>query len=272
MGYKAFIDNILQTRGRFMCGNQYHERHHIVPRCIGGSENTDNLIDLYAREHFIAHRLLAIENAENEKLVYAWWCMCSLQGSSKKRNDVTEEEYEEARIQYAKKFSGGNNPSAKRVVRVCDETIYDTLKSCYIDNNISNNTLYEMLKQHRKFVYYDEWINMSEDERVVIKSMDLDLIQHINRSDAAKKAGSGGSVSCAPSTRAKIGEANKKHGVRVYCPELDEEFITIKYAADKYNVSKVSIGYCLCGKQKHAGKHPVTGVPLTWERLENKNS
>lgn len=29
--YKQFIDNILRTRGRFNCGEEYHERHHILP-------------------------------------------------------------------------------------------------------------------------------------------------------------------------------------------------------------------------------------------------
>ena len=59
MTYLEFIDNILKTRGRFACGNEYHERHHIVPRCMNGADDEINLIDLYAREHYEAHRLLA---------------------------------------------------------------------------------------------------------------------------------------------------------------------------------------------------------------------
>lgn len=35
--YKQFIDNILQTRGRFNCGEEYHEHHHILPKCVGGT-------------------------------------------------------------------------------------------------------------------------------------------------------------------------------------------------------------------------------------------
>ena len=89
---------------------------------------------------------------------------------------------------------------------------------------------------------------------------------------AAKKAGNGGSVKCSKSTRYKISLAHKgKNGTKVYCPELDEEFATIKEASDKYGINKTSIGYCLCGKQKHAGKHPVTGELLSWVKLENKN-
>ena len=45
MTYNEFINNILNTRGRFACGNEYHETHHIIPKCMDGSNNDDNLID-----------------------------------------------------------------------------------------------------------------------------------------------------------------------------------------------------------------------------------
>lgn len=48
----------------------YYENHHIIPRCLGGTDEEINLILLTAREHFIAHKLLAlIHNDKN--LVYA---------------------------------------------------------------------------------------------------------------------------------------------------------------------------------------------------------
>lgn len=36
----------------------YFERHHIIPKCMGGSNDKDNLILLTAKEHYIAHWLL----------------------------------------------------------------------------------------------------------------------------------------------------------------------------------------------------------------------
>ena len=36
----------------------YTEVHHILPRCMGGSNDPVNLVRLTVREHFIAHRLL----------------------------------------------------------------------------------------------------------------------------------------------------------------------------------------------------------------------
>ena len=37
----------------------YVETHHIIPRCLGGGDSKENLINLTAREHFIAHRFLS---------------------------------------------------------------------------------------------------------------------------------------------------------------------------------------------------------------------
>ena len=39
--------------------SEYVERHHIVPKALGGSNNQSNLVNLTAREHFNAHMLLA---------------------------------------------------------------------------------------------------------------------------------------------------------------------------------------------------------------------
>ena len=273
MTYQEFINNILQTRGRFIDSDEYHERHHIIPRCKNGSDDKNNLIDLFAREHFIAHKLLAEENMDDAQLVHAYILMAFVKDNNQKRYELTPEEYEEARKAHSTRFSGDKNPSSKKVIRLCDDKIYYTVKDCYIDNNISSTTMYEMLKGRRKFMYYDEWINLSSREKDKMKIIDWDSIHHMNRSEAAKRAGNGGSIKCSDETRKKIGAANKgKHTISVYCPELDEVFVAIKEASDKYGISKTSIGYCLCGKQKHAGKHPVTGELLSWVKLENKSS
>jgi len=37
----------------------YCECHHIIPKSEGGSDDKDNLVNLTAREHYVAHLLLA---------------------------------------------------------------------------------------------------------------------------------------------------------------------------------------------------------------------
>lgn len=69
--YKKWYFNIItnalsrQTEG-------YCEMHHIIPRCMGGSDENHNLVALTAREHFICHILLTkfvIGKAAHEKLI-----------------------------------------------------------------------------------------------------------------------------------------------------------------------------------------------------------
>jgi hypothetical protein len=51
--YNLLID---RARGRTLSG--YGEWHHILPKCMGGSDNKDNLVFLTPEEHFVAHQLL----------------------------------------------------------------------------------------------------------------------------------------------------------------------------------------------------------------------
>jgi len=50
----------------------YYEKHHIIPRCMGGSNDIDNLVLLTAREHFIIHKLLTYIYKGNRKIACAF--------------------------------------------------------------------------------------------------------------------------------------------------------------------------------------------------------
>ena len=39
--------------------NVYCEKHHIIPKCLKGTDDKSNIVKLTAREHYIAHLLLA---------------------------------------------------------------------------------------------------------------------------------------------------------------------------------------------------------------------
>lgn len=96
MDYISFIKSIIENRGRFACDG-YHERHHIKPKCLGGTNDQQNLIDLYPKEHWMAHKLLAEENPNIAPLVFAFWMMCNISNNLQSRYICTAEEYENAR-------------------------------------------------------------------------------------------------------------------------------------------------------------------------------
>lgn len=58
--------------------NYYTEIHHIIPRCLGGSDNDDNLVLLSYREHVIAHMLLSRIYDDNDNLALAVELMISV--------------------------------------------------------------------------------------------------------------------------------------------------------------------------------------------------
>lgn len=107
MTYKEFIESIILTRGQWTIDNsKYWEGHHIIPRCLGGKGKTkskhNNIIWLYADEHYIAHKLLALENPNNDKLVYSFWWMSTKSDANGNIYKVSAEDYSIARELFLK--------------------------------------------------------------------------------------------------------------------------------------------------------------------------
>ena len=57
MNYEAHYNKLI-ARGQNRELEDYKEKHHIVPRCMGGSNKKENLVYLTAEEHYVAHQLL----------------------------------------------------------------------------------------------------------------------------------------------------------------------------------------------------------------------
>jgi len=53
----------------------YVEKHHIMPKCLGGSNDISNLVALPPRAHYIAHYLLWKMYPENKKIAQAFGMM-----------------------------------------------------------------------------------------------------------------------------------------------------------------------------------------------------
>lgn len=70
MDYKKHYNNLIaRARNRILEG--YAENHHVVPRCMGGTDSKDNLVRLTPEEHYVAHQLLVRIYPKNAALVNA---------------------------------------------------------------------------------------------------------------------------------------------------------------------------------------------------------
>jgi hypothetical protein len=80
MNYRKNYDDYMawvKTQNRYKTSRSdpsyvYYERHHVVPRCLGGSDGWDNTVLLTFREHVLAHYILTKIFPSNLKLQMAF--------------------------------------------------------------------------------------------------------------------------------------------------------------------------------------------------------
>lgn len=90
----------------------YTEKHHIIPKSIGGNNNKNNIITLYPREHLMAHLLLVKIFPASKELLYAANMMTNSNGNNlQKRNNTKTYEWLKKKFSLLRKESmkGSNN-------------------------------------------------------------------------------------------------------------------------------------------------------------------
>ena len=243
MTYNEYIQDILDTRGRFACGEEYCERHHIIPRCMNGDDSDDNLIDLYAREHYEAHKLLAEENPDNEKILFAWWSMSMKSPYTNDRYQLTADEYEAAKIALS---NAQSKIKKERFKDKQNHPMYGKTHSKEAKEKMSK------AKKGKPSSRIGQPVSEKGKERLRKAKLGSKWSDEQHKKMDGRYA-NGNSVCCVP----------------IYCPELDEKFWGLQEVCDKYGFTKPNISKCLKGERKHSGRHPVTGEKLTWQYLEN---
>ncbi len=104
MNYQKIYQNMItRAQGRTLDDAVIYDRHHIIPKSLGGTDDSSNLVKLTLREHYIAHRLL-VKMYKNHtpsyiKMVHALWWM----SKTKNMQDatiVTSHAYSYARTEF----------------------------------------------------------------------------------------------------------------------------------------------------------------------------
>lgn len=75
MNYEKVYNQLIERAQKRNKVEGYSEKHHIIPKCMGGSNDTSNIVKLTAREHFICHWLLARQYPNNKRLLNAFSIM-----------------------------------------------------------------------------------------------------------------------------------------------------------------------------------------------------
>jgi len=72
MNYKLHYEKLIsKAQNRSILKSEYREVHHIIPKCIDGTDANNNKVALFPEEHMIAHLLLMKIHSDNNKLLYA---------------------------------------------------------------------------------------------------------------------------------------------------------------------------------------------------------
>lgn len=119
MDYKKIYNNLVTSRillNRVKNNDGLLEKHHIIPKCLGGSNDKHNIVLLTPREHYLAHWLLCKIHKDKvkAKMVYAFFCMCRKNHNHKR--GVTSKMYERAKIYISNFCHGKNHHSFKKEI------------------------------------------------------------------------------------------------------------------------------------------------------------
>jgi hypothetical protein len=112
MDYRRIYNNIVR-RGQNRILEGYKEKHHIVPCCMGGTDEATNLVSLTPEEHYICHLLLVKIYPGNIGLVRAAMFLTSSNNNSPRNNKL----YGWLKRQYSDSIKGPGNPNHNGMAR-----------------------------------------------------------------------------------------------------------------------------------------------------------
>lgn len=121
MDYIKVYNQLIDRAKRRNLTKKYMELHHIIPRSEGGSNEDDNLVELTPREHFIAHKLLYMDNPSIISRVSTMWFL------SNQRKVQSGRVYEEAKRRFVDMIMA--KPRSKEHKRKISEALKGKVKS-----------------------------------------------------------------------------------------------------------------------------------------------
>ena len=96
--------NSLINKAKNRTLNGYVERHHIIPKSMGGSNIKENIVRLTAKEHYIAHLLLTkfTTGEYRKKMIRAFVCLRNWKNKNRKGDyRFSSRLYDKLRNEYA---------------------------------------------------------------------------------------------------------------------------------------------------------------------------
>ncbi len=169
MNYQQIYQRLID-RARIRDLEGYKEIHHILPRCLGGTNAEENLVALTPEEHYVAHQLLVKIYPEYTSLVHALMKMTV----SSYKNIRNNKRYGWVRRRYVASVSGTKNPRAKLTEEQVLEVYFSTESTNKLAEkyNLSNSQISSI---KRKRSYRDILMHIPEKPGHAVNSRRIPL-------------------------------------------------------------------------------------------------
>jgi hypothetical protein len=173
MNYSKIYENLIYNAKINPKSDKYKEWHHIIPKCLGGSDDVDNLVLLSARQHYLAHWLL-YKIHRTSALVHAWHSMSRI-GIGQEERNVNSHLFEYCKVErrkiLSKQYSGeGNNFFGKK----------HTEKTKHKLSMIHFGKIYKTPEQIQEWVIAVAKREKTPEHKAKIGRRGLTMLQHID--------------------------------------------------------------------------------------------
>jgi len=109
--------------------NCYVEKHHIIPKCMNGTDNIDNIAKLTPEEHYVAHQLLVKIYPEIKGLSYAAFMLSVNNGINKRNNKQYGWIKKKIAIEFSERIKGNSYSKMRKDYSRSEETKLKMSKS-----------------------------------------------------------------------------------------------------------------------------------------------
>jgi len=178
MNYKKIYDELcIRGQNRELPNDLYTEKHHIVPRCMGGLNDKENLTILTPEEHYVCHQLLVKINPTNHKLIYAANFMCADRVHNKSYGWIRRKVSEVMSIEKLGK------PSPRKGAKLTEET-KERISEAQIGKIVSEETKLKRSKSFNGRIPWNKGILWSEESK---KNLSESHIGHHTSEETKRK-------------------------------------------------------------------------------------
>lgn len=263
MDYKRIYDAIIEKARLREEIEGYYEKHHIIPKSLGGLDKENNLVKLTFREHYLCHRLLVKIYPEEKKMHYAFWTMSINPRDNNLR--ISARCYAEARENFINcRLGVPLSEEAKKKISIANT------------GKVRTQEMKDEMSRIKKANPSDHWIGrkhleeskkkMSESakNRNITEKNELTRREKISETHAGKSKSEEHRKKI---SEAKQGEKNPMFGKKgkdnhrskaVYQYTKEGDFIkdwdNARIASEELGISYAGIRNCVTGKTKTSGK------------------